>query len=81
MSVDPDYTQWSRAIQHSRAARDLGFEALGFARGYCDARCVGSGEAIAFAIAFAVLVATGGSRPSIHRGWANWRAGRDLNAW
>ncbi len=79
MTAIPDYEQWSRALTDSRLARDMCFEAIGYARGYCDASGIGSGDAVDFGLTFAVLVASRSSRPSIDDAWANWRAGRDLN--
>lgn len=51
------------------------FEAIGYARGDCDAARISSSDAIDFGRAFAVLVATGRSRPAIAQAWRNWRAG------
>ncbi|MFI2478771.1 hypothetical protein [Nocardia xishanensis] len=77
MSRVPTFEQWSTAIEQ-REARLLCFEAIGYARGFCDATGIGSGDAIDFGHAFAVLVAARGSRPSIEHAWANWRAGRPI---
>ncbi|RBO79947.1 hypothetical protein [Nocardia puris] len=75
----PDTAQWDAALGH-RTAWWLCAEALGYVRGWCDAAGVGSGDAVDFAHAFAVLVAAGGSRPSIDYAWTNWRSGRPLTA-
>ncbi|MQY21708.1 hypothetical protein [Nocardia macrotermitis] len=74
----PDYERWSRLLADNRLARDLGFEAIGYARGHCDALGVSSRDAVQFGLAFALLVASDTSRPAIDRAWANWRAGRDI---
>ncbi|WP_433755784.1 hypothetical protein [Nocardia sp. CA-135398] len=71
------------AVPRGNAEPDGGglcFEAIGYVRRWCDARGVGSGEAIDFGHAFAVLVAAGGSRPNIADAWTNWCRGRDIGA-
>ncbi|WP_327116649.1 hypothetical protein OHB12_05205 [Nocardia sp. NBC_01730] len=73
MNRAPDYAQWSKALEN-RSAHLLCFEAIGYARGYCDRAGVGSGDAVDFGHAFAVLVAARGSRPSIAEAWRNWCA-------
>ncbi|MEV6256738.1 hypothetical protein ACIHAX_19580 [Nocardia sp. NPDC051929] len=68
------------AALRNRTAYWLCAEALGYVRGWCDAAGVGSGEAVDFAHAYAVLVAAGGSRPNIADAWTNWRSGRPITA-
>ncbi|WP_155981829.1 hypothetical protein [Nocardia sp. BMG111209] len=51
-------------------------EAIGYARGWCDAAGVGSGDAVAFGERYRGLVAAGGSRPAIHDAWERWCADR-----
>ncbi|WP_159080540.1 hypothetical protein [Nocardia suismassiliense] len=77
MNRVPTYEQWTTAFT-DRGALLLCFEAVGYARGYCDAAGLGSGDAIDFGHSFAVLVATGRSRPSIQDAWHNWRNGRPI---
>ncbi|MFF3569207.1 hypothetical protein ACFYXQ_15655 [Nocardia jiangxiensis] len=79
MSQVPDYEVWSRVLAENPLARDMCFEAIGYARGHCDARNVGSGDAVEFGLAFAVLVTRHTSRPAIYHAWANWRAGREID--
>ncbi|WP_378741456.1 hypothetical protein [Nocardia brasiliensis] len=78
MSTAPDQQQWSAALA-DHSALLLCFEAVGYARGYCDAAGLGSRDAIDFGHSFAVLVAARGSRPSIQDTWQNWRNGKPLN--
>ncbi|WP_040713624.1 MULTISPECIES: hypothetical protein [Nocardia] len=75
----PGFAEYDAALR-DRTAYWLCAEALGYVRGWCDAAGVGSGDAVDFAHAYAVLVAAGGSRPSIDDAWTNWRAGRPLTA-
>ncbi|QBS44936.1 hypothetical protein [Nocardia sp. CS682] len=77
MTRVPNYEQWFRAIEN-RQAHLMCFEAIGYARGYCDAAGIGSGDALDFGRAYAVLVASDRSRPSIDGAWRNWRAGLDI---
>ncbi|MBF6328434.1 hypothetical protein [Nocardia transvalensis] len=76
----PSFEQWLHAIRTNPEAERMCWEALGYARGYCDAAGRGSGDAIDFARAFTMLVASGGSRPSIDGAWRNWLAGTDIAA-
>jgi len=73
----PGVAEWDTALGN-RTAWWLCAEALGYVRGWCDAAGVGSGDAVDFAHAFAVLVSAGGSRPNIADAWINWRSGRPL---
>ncbi|WP_063047857.1 hypothetical protein [Nocardia pseudovaccinii] len=75
----PEFEKYDAALRN-RTAYWLCAEALGYVRGWCDAAGVGSGDAVDFAHAYAVLVAAGGSRPNIADAWTNWRAGRPLTA-
>ncbi|WP_157978857.1 MULTISPECIES: hypothetical protein [Nocardia] len=75
----PRFEEYDAALGN-RTAWWLCAEALGYVRGWCDAAGVGSGDAVDFAHAYAVLVAAGGSRPNIADAWTNWRAGRPLTA-
>ncbi len=77
MSLVPTYEQWSHALKNPQA-QQMCLEAIGYARGYCDALGVGCADAVDFGRAYAVLVASGRSRPSIDRAWRNWRAGTDI---
>jgi hypothetical protein len=77
MSRTPAYEQWSAALE-DRSALLLCFEAVGCARGYCDAADLGSGDAIDFGHSFAVLAAARWSRPSIQDAWRNWRAAQTI---
>lgn len=77
MSPMPTDEQWLRAIEN-RQAHLMCFEAIGYARGFCDAACIGSGDAIDFGRAYAVLVASDTSRPSIEDAWRNWQASLDI---
>ncbi|MEV4241357.1 hypothetical protein AB0J47_40060 [Nocardia sp. NPDC049737] len=79
MSRVPEFELYTAAMRN-RTAELLCFEAIGYVRGWCDARGVGAGEAIDFGHAFAVLVAAGGSRPNIADAWTNWCHGRDIGA-
>ncbi|MGY2119554.1 hypothetical protein ACW9HR_37195 [Nocardia gipuzkoensis] len=74
-----DFSTWSKALENPEALR-MCFEAIGYARGHCDAEGVGSGDAIDFGRAYAVLVAARQSRPSIQHAWKNWRAGWPIAA-
>ncbi|MGQ4619858.1 hypothetical protein [Nocardia sp. R7R-8] len=75
----PGFEECDAALRN-RTAWWLCAEALGYVRGGCDAAGIGSGDAVDFAHAYAVLVAAGGSRPNIADAWTNWRSGRPLNA-
>ncbi|MET7772029.1 hypothetical protein [Nocardia sp. NPDC005366] len=75
----PGVVEWDAALR-DRTAWWLCAEALGYVRGWCDAAGTGSGDAVDFAHAYAVLVAAGGSRPNIADAWVNWRSGRPLTA-
>ncbi|WP_405165537.1 hypothetical protein OG203_10775 [Nocardia sp. NBC_01499] len=77
MNRIPTDEQWLQAIENHQA-HVMCFEAIGYARGYCDAAGIGSGEAIDFGRAYAVLVASHRSRPSIEGAWRNWQAGLDI---
>ncbi|MFI6998315.1 hypothetical protein [Nocardia sp. NPDC050175] len=77
MNQIPTDAQWLQAITN-RQAHLMCFEAIGYARGYCDAAGIGSGEAIDFGRTYAVLVASNSSRPSIDGAWRNWQAGLDI---
>ncbi|KAA8880380.1 hypothetical protein F3087_41655 [Nocardia colli] len=77
MSRVPSNEQWLAAIEN-RLAHLMCFEAIGYARGYCDAAGIGSADAIDFGRAYAVLVAADTSRPSIAGAWRNWQADLDL---
>lgn len=79
MNRIPTDEQWLRAIKN-RQAHVMCFEAIGYARGYCDAAGISSCEAIDFGRAYAVLVASNRSRPSIECAWRNWQAGLDIAA-
>lgn len=79
MSRVPEYEVWSRALAENPLARDMCFEAIGYARGHCDSHGVGSGDAVEFGLAFAVLVARRISRPAIYQAWDNWRMGREIH--
>ncbi|WP_157777526.1 hypothetical protein [Nocardia terpenica] len=79
-SESPSYEQWRQAVTACPEAERMCWEAIGYARGYCDAKGLGSGDAISFGWAFAVLVASGRSRPSIDGAWRNWRTGADIAA-
>ncbi|RJO77700.1 hypothetical protein D5S18_08190 [Nocardia panacis] len=74
----PTFEQWHQAITTCPEAARLCWEAIGYARGFSDAAGRGSGDAIVFGRAFAVVVAARCSRPSIDGAWLNWLAGRDL---
>ncbi|WP_280406516.1 hypothetical protein [Nocardia brasiliensis] len=76
----PSYEQWHAAITTHPEAERMCWEAIGYARGYCDAAGRGSGDAVDFGRTFAVLVASGRSRPSIDGAWRNWLAGTDIAA-
>ncbi|MFF0494378.1 hypothetical protein ACFYTQ_35630 [Nocardia sp. NPDC004068] len=76
----PSLEQWHQAITDSPEAQRMCWEALGYARGYCDAIQRGSGDAVDFARAFSMLVASGASRPSIDGAWRRWIAGKHLTA-
>lgn len=78
MNRVPSAEQWVQAIE-DRQAHLLCFEAIGYARGFCDAADIGSGDAIDFGRAYAVLVASHRTRPSIDGAWRNWQAGRDIS--
>ncbi|CAM4041485.1 hypothetical protein NONI108955_05745 [Nocardia ninae] len=79
MSRIPTEEQWLQAIK-DRQAHVMCFEAIGYARGYCDTTGIGSGDAIDFGRAYSVLVASHRSRPSIESAWSNWQAGLDVGA-
>ncbi|MEV0246890.1 hypothetical protein AB0H76_09915 [Nocardia sp. NPDC050712] len=76
----PSFEEWARAIGSSLYARVMCWEAIGYARGWCDHAEIGSSEAVDFGKAYGVLVAAGGSRPAICRAWDNWRHGRAIDA-
>ncbi|WP_405161549.1 hypothetical protein OG203_35235 [Nocardia sp. NBC_01499] len=77
MNPIPTDEQWLRAIEN-RQAQLMCFEAIGYARGFCDAAGISSGDAIDFGRAYAVLVASDTSRPSIEGAWRNWQASLDI---
>lgn len=76
----PTFEQYDPAL-HDRTALWLCVEAVGYARGWCDAAGVGSGDAVDFGHAYAVLVAAGGNRLNIADTWTNWRHGRPLQTY
>ncbi|MEU6191330.1 hypothetical protein [Nocardia sp. NPDC047038] len=75
----PDFAAWSKALKNA-TAHAMCFEAIGYARGHCDAARVSSSDAIDFGHAFAVLVATGRSRPTIAQAWHNWCTGGAIDS-
>ena len=76
----PTFEQYDPAL-HDRTALWLCIEALGYARGWCDAAGIGSGDAVDFGHAYAVLVAAGGTRLNIADTWTNWRRGLPLHTY
>ncbi|MEV6558323.1 hypothetical protein AB0M22_21605 [Nocardia sp. NPDC051756] len=78
MTRVPNYEQWWQTIEN-RQAHLMCFEAIGYARGYCDAAAISSSDAIDFGRAYAVVVASNRSRPSIEGAWRDWQAGRDID--
>ncbi|MGY1946350.1 hypothetical protein [Nocardia asiatica] len=75
----PDFAAWSKALENAAANR-MCLEAIGYARGHCDAARLGSSDAIDFGRAVAVLVATGRSRPTIAQAWQHWCTGRPIDS-
>ncbi|CAM4307688.1 hypothetical protein NONI108955_20090 [Nocardia ninae] len=78
MSRIPTHEQWLHAIT-DRQAHLLCFAAIGYARGYCNAACIDPADAIDFGHAYAVLVASQRSRPTIEGAWRNWLADLDIS--
>ncbi|MFD6104398.1 hypothetical protein ACFWFQ_17200 [Nocardia salmonicida] len=76
----PTPEQYDPAL-HERSALWLCIEAVGYARGWCDAAGIGSGDAVDFGHAYAVLVAAGGTRLNIADTWTNWRHGHPLHTY
>ncbi|MEV6276695.1 hypothetical protein [Nocardia sp. NPDC051832] len=76
----PSFEEWQRAIDGSMDARVMCWEAIGYARGWCDHAGIGSGDAVDFGKAYAAVVAQGRSRPAIFRAWENWRNGQAIDA-
>lgn len=71
--------QYAAAAQDP-AALELGREAIGYARGWCDRAGIGSGLAVAFARACTVLAASQRSRPDVGRLWSNMLRGQPLDS-
>ncbi|WP_405183584.1 hypothetical protein OG225_41915 (plasmid) [Nocardia sp. NBC_01377] len=73
----PDDDQYAHAVEEP-IAELIGFEAFGYATGWCDASGLGSSAANDFGCAVTVLVAAHMTRLDMAEAWRNWRTGRPI---